>query len=130
MSDIDGHELVARIDLSLMHRNQRRKALCEAVGISSQSVTDWDKKNTKASAETLLHIADFLNVSMRWLLTGEAEDGSLTQDEGDLLAMYRAMNSLARKALLRQVEIALEHEVEEGKAKAPPGLGMEKRQSE
>lgn len=59
-----------RIDLLLSEKNEKRNYLAEIAGITNQSFTDWKKRGTIPSAETILKIANHFDVSMEWLLTG------------------------------------------------------------
>ena len=43
---IGGKEIVSRIDNLLITRQEKRKNIAEAVGISPQSFTDWSKRNS------------------------------------------------------------------------------------
>lgn len=66
---------VERIDLELASRNKTRKSLCEKVGISTQSITDWSKKGAVPNAEIMYKIAVELGVSVEYLLHGETAIG-------------------------------------------------------
>lgn len=78
-----GKDFVKRIDEVLKRKNLKRQAACNYCGISTQAITDWDKKNRKPSVETVFKLADFLEVSVRYLVTGEEEHG-ISQDILDM----------------------------------------------
>jgi transcriptional regulator with XRE-family HTH domain len=72
---IKGNEIVQRIDEQRIVLGLSRKEVALSAGLKSgQSITDWEKGSIP-QADTALHIADTLKVSIRWLLTGEDEKG-------------------------------------------------------
>jgi transcriptional regulator with XRE-family HTH domain len=84
--------IVERIDMLLSERGQNRKYLVGLGGIKSvQTITDWNERGTIPRADVALSIADYLGVSVRWLLTGEDEQ-SLSRDERNLLAKYQYLS--------------------------------------
>lgn len=66
-------EFVERLEKKLAEINCKRSFFVNAVGIKNQSITDWSKRGTIPAADICLRMADFLGVSVRWLLTGEEE---------------------------------------------------------
>ena len=88
---IKGSEIVQRIDERRAVLGLSRKDLAVAGGLKSvQSLTDW-KQGSIPQADTALFIADKLQVSIRWLLTGQEEKGYNT-DEQNLIAKYRRLD--------------------------------------
>lgn len=70
MVEIKGKDIVVRIDSILKKRNLKRKAVADAVGISLQPFTSWSNRGSIPCADTAYHIAEYLGVSVEWLLTG------------------------------------------------------------
>jgi transcriptional regulator with XRE-family HTH domain len=91
-----GSAIVGRIDTLLNDRGQTRKALV-AIGVvkSVTSLTDWLQRNTIPRADIALAIADYLGVSVRWLLSGEDEE-CLTMEERNLLVKYQSLDQRGR----------------------------------
>ena len=48
-----------------------RQEIADVLGISYQSVAEWETKSTRPRAERLEKVAEFLGVSAAWLATGE-----------------------------------------------------------
>lgn len=71
MVEIKGKDMVFRIDSVLKKRNLKRKAVADAVGISLQPFTSWANRGSIPGADIAYHIAEYLNVSVEWLLTGK-----------------------------------------------------------
>ncbi|MDR1469630.1 MAG: hypothetical protein LBT00_10080, partial [Spirochaetaceae bacterium] len=80
-------------------RRECRKHLVSVAGIKSvQSITDWSKGHIPA-ADKVLCIADYLHVSVRWLLTG-VDDTALADDEAELLRVYRMLDKQGKSAVI------------------------------
>jgi transcriptional regulator with XRE-family HTH domain len=87
--------IIARIDDLLAARKRGRKELVMAVGANRGALTNWDKRGTVPVADIALKIADYFGVSVRWLITGEDEQG-LTLEERNLLVKYRSLDERGR----------------------------------
>ena len=83
MVEIKGKDIVFRIDSVLKKRNLKRKAVADAVGISLQPFTSWANRGSIPGADIAYHIAEYLDVSVDWLLTGieKTQDSNLPQPE-------------------------------------------------
>ena len=67
-----GKELTERIDFCLNKRNQTRKALTADLGISSSTMSSWAAgRGSIPNANIVIQIANYLKVSLDWLLTGK-----------------------------------------------------------
>jgi transcriptional regulator with XRE-family HTH domain len=100
---IKGRDIVERIDAKLNERHESRKHIINAAGLKSiQSVTDWSKKGSMPAADTLFRIAEYLKVSVHWLLTG-VDDSGLAQDERDMLSAYNKLSGEGKTAALAAV---------------------------
>jgi transcriptional regulator with XRE-family HTH domain len=88
---IEGAGIVQRIDEQRIVLGLSRKGVAISAGLKSgQSITDWEKGSIP-QADTALHIADALKVSIRWLLTGEDEHG-YTLEERNLVIKYNNLD--------------------------------------
>jgi transcriptional regulator with XRE-family HTH domain len=76
--------IVVRIDGLLASKKKGRKELIAAVGANRGAITNWDKRKTVPSADVALKIADYLGVSVRWLITGKDEQ-DLSLEERNLV---------------------------------------------
>jgi transcriptional regulator with XRE-family HTH domain len=94
--DSSGSAIVGRIDALLNHRGQTRKALV-AIGVvkSVTSFTDWLQRDTVPRADVALAIANYLGVSVEWLITGEDDEG-LTLEDRNLLVKYNSLDERGR----------------------------------
>ena len=73
--------------LSLMKaRGMKQKHIAMATGHSSGRVSDWIDRKIVPKADDAVKIADLLGVSVRYLVTGEA-DKELSDRENELLRL-------------------------------------------
>lgn len=71
-------------------RNISNKQLADAIGVSPGNVSDWKSGRSKPSAEVLVKIAKFLNVSVDYLL-----GNSSRQSDRPGFSVFLADNDLA-----------------------------------
>lgn len=94
-------------------------ALGSDAGVSKQAISAIESGATKnPEAKTLEPIARRLGVSQRWLLTGRggsegatpevpAEDGPLSPEEAEMLALFRSISPEMRAALVASAQASL-----------------------
>lgn len=79
--------------------------LCKVLGIKTNVTTGWKQRNTDPPAKYLVTIAEYLGVSVMYLLTGEdaemdqRREQTLTDDENRLLAKYRCLDEDGKDAV-------------------------------
>ena len=97
MVEIDGKALVSRIDKKLEEKGTnpkrtKRKSLSE-LGMNPSNLSHWIK-GQEPSSFALARIADFLGVSLEWLLFGkEEQQDELTREERELVEAYRHLST-------------------------------------
>ena len=77
------------------------KALEKELGIGNGSIAKWTK--SKPSVENILKISQKFDVSLDWLVTGK-EPEELTQEERNLVNLYRAAEERGKRAIIRTAE--------------------------
>ena len=106
-------DFVDRIDSVLKEKNIKRAAMCEAVGIDSSIMSVWKKRGTIPAADVAIRIADFLSVSIIWLVTGKAEvvqeNFNLSEDEQIIIKMYRYNSNEEKSAIFYQLFINIKN---------------------
>lgn len=76
---MDMKEFSNRVSEILKSKSIMKKDFCNAIGISVQSFSLWEK-NTVPSAETIVKMSEYLGVTCDYLLTGKT-DGLKHGDE-------------------------------------------------
>lgn len=66
-----GIEFINRIDLILNEQGRTRKSLAEGLDILPATMASWKTKDIFPPVDTIVRIADALNVSIDWLVTGK-----------------------------------------------------------
>lgn len=103
-----GRDFVDRIDLILKQKNLKRMALANELKQSVQAFTDWKRRDSIPSADIVVQIADFLNVSTDWLITGQKKkEEKLSADERNMLEAYRLLDEKDRQELKAIAELKL-----------------------
>ncbi len=89
-----------RIFSIMKEKKLKQKAMADYTGISTSAISAWNKNNTNPAAESISTIADFLGVSIEYLLTGKEKTTSLPNDEQELLNYYKALPAWEQQRLI------------------------------
>ena len=73
MDGFDISDVVARIVKTLKDNNMTAKELTEKLEMNKSTITNWKKKVTKPSIESVVAISRIFNVSLDWLLDGRED---------------------------------------------------------
>lgn len=93
--------LVDRIKLKCKENNTSMNALEGELGFGNGTLRRWDERTP--GADRLLILANRLNISVDWLLTGKETD-QLSPDEKKLVDLYRNADNRGKRAILRTAE--------------------------
>lgn len=95
MKEIDYYDVVTRIDKKLECMKQNgREVLAKECGISMAAISQWKNRKSSPSCTYIVRIADFLGVSLEWLLFGkEEQQDELTKEERELVEAYRHLST-------------------------------------
>ena len=91
-------DFVKRIDEVLLEKNLKRAALCNDLDLSATAITDWARRGTVPAGDICLRIADYLGVSVEWLISGK--ESGLSQTERQLLSMFNSLSKSHQEELL------------------------------
>ncbi|MBP2656245.1 MAG: hypothetical protein H6Q73_3814 [Firmicutes bacterium] len=93
--------VIERIVSILDDRGISQKELCDKTAIKPQTFSTWKKQYTNIPTDKVVVIADFLKISLSYLLTGEGceEIQKLTEQEEELLRIFNIL-SVKDKTLL------------------------------
>lgn len=109
--------------------NISQSELARRVGVKYQTVSWWEKgvdgkgRTIHPRMTIIEKLADSLNVSQSWLLTGEEEPGELDPHERQLIKLFRDMEPRWKDALLQQAN-ALHNLAKPEKSRANPYSGV------
>lgn len=98
-------DFIDRIDEKLKEKQLKRLTLCDELGITHSAISDWKRRNTIPAADVCLKIADYLDVSVEWLVTGKEKTApQYTKEEQNLLRKYNDLTDGQK----RSVEILID----------------------
>ena len=95
----NGIEFVEILDEYLKTKNISRRQFCSLVDIPTSTIATWKSKNAVPSVDLVVKIANFMNVSLDWLVYGELFEGANEQNTYE--------NTFSRRSVIYRIEIAL-----------------------
>ena len=102
MTLTNGMLIVERIDNLLKERNLNRVVLAEAIGIKPQNISAWSVRGTVPAGDICLKIADYLNVSIEWLICGK--EGGLNNEERWVLSQWKSLDAVQKDTVRTLLE--------------------------
>ncbi len=86
-------EIIERIYELLHDKNKRAYELCEKLDIRTSTMSTWKARTNDPPAKYMKPIADFLGVSLDYLLTGHEAPirKATTPEEDELLELFRSL---------------------------------------
>lgn len=102
--------------LSLLEKKGLKQAdLCEAIGISSSTMTNWKNRGTDPPAKYIIPICEFLDITPYLLLTNK-ENSSMNKldvDENELIHIYKELSDISKAKVKERAIVLLEIENQE-----------------
>jgi transcriptional regulator with XRE-family HTH domain len=90
---ISGEKIVFRIDEILEGRDLTRADACRFAKINLRAMTDWAKKGTIPAADTLYLIANYLETTVEYLVTGvKGKQEEYSFEEKKLIIKFRTLD--------------------------------------
>lgn len=86
-------EIIERIYETLGKTDKKAYELCEKLGVRTSTMSTWKSRTNDPPAKYMKTIADFLGVSLDYLLTGHEAPvrKTTTPEEDELLELYRSL---------------------------------------
>ena len=94
-------DLVERIESVRKQKGFSISKLEKESGLSNGQIGKW--KTQKPSYEKVASVANTLNVTIDWLITGKDPE-SLTPEEKKLIDLYRSADERGKRAIIRTAE--------------------------
>ncbi len=79
-----------RVEKILKDKRLTQKELAEDLGLRRPTLSDWKKNGAVPAADICLRIAEYLGVSVEWLVTGK--EAVLTSEEKTLLKQWKILS--------------------------------------
>ena len=103
-----------RLFIKLSQIVDGQKKLAEQLNLSPTTVSAWKTRGTPPPSKYIPQIADFLGVSVGWLISGEGYPSASEEvvpasvQEKALLGVFRALPPLGRQVALKQIVALVE----------------------
>lgn len=94
-------QIVERLKEKCKEKHTTMGTLERELQLGNGTIRRWDEKTP--SADKVLAVANRLEVSVDWLLTGK-ESGELTAEEQKLINLYRTTDNRGKKNIMRTAE--------------------------
>ncbi len=88
-------------------QGKKQKELSKCTGISTSTISAWNKRGTDPAAEYISTIADFFEVSTDYLLTGKeksSQEEHLSENELEMLEIFQKFNDREQIKLIGKLE--------------------------
>ena len=91
------------------HDDMTVTELAEKMGVTPQTISQYERNIINPKPETIKKFADALGVDARWLEVGEYEDNSLSGEEQQLLRYFRIMSPEGQRVALERMDELSQH---------------------
>lgn len=101
--------VIERIEQELSKQGIPQLALCEYLGLARQTFTKWKNGESRSYYQRIAAIADYLDVSVSYLLDFEYEkvrSDRLTPMEREIIRRYRRLDEPMQDWLLTAIKLA------------------------
>lgn len=94
--------IVDRIQQKVKEKGLNIKTLEKEVGIGNGTIRRWDERSPQCDKLSL--VANYLNISLDWLVFGKEKE-NLTEDEEQILDAYRIAGNDMKRAARKLLDI-------------------------
>lgn len=94
------NEIFKRIDDLMRHKGKQNKELLDYLNIDRNSYNNWKNGKSYSFIKYINEISGFLQVSPRFLLIGDVDIDPETNQEIELLDLFRAFSSAQKDIIL------------------------------
>ena len=84
-------------------KNLSQEQLAEQFGVSSRSVSRWENGNTMPDISLLIELADFYDIEIRELLSGERKRETMNKDMKETLVMVADYTNAEKENLIKSL---------------------------
>ncbi len=100
------HEgLVSRIQHLCELNKTKFKPLEEQLGLGNGAISKWD--SSSPSCDRILRIANYFNVSVDWLLTGQEGKFDISEEKSKLLNLYEHLTDYDKCEILEIIQLKI-----------------------
>lgn len=96
---------IERMKEIMNEKGIKQVELAKALGLSKTTINAWFNNNSDPKTDQLEQIADTLNVSVEYLVTGQERKDHLTGEEKKLIEQYRKINMDGQQKLWEHMDL-------------------------
>ena len=100
--ETNGLQIVARISEICRERGIVRKEVSEALKLPDNCFSNWSARGPVPAGDICIRIANYLNVSAVWLITGKEE--GMSNEEKKLLTIYQKLSAQQKDTIWTLLE--------------------------
>lgn len=89
-----------RIQQLIKNHNETATHIMLQLGLSPNALSEWKKGKAKPSADAIIKIAKYFDVSTDYLLTGKISNIELSEQEQELLYLYRKLPEKGKERMI------------------------------
>lgn len=98
-------DFMEQLDKILESKGIKAVDLASAIGVGAANISAWRRRNSIPTADIVLKIADYLDTSVRYLVTGEDEQTQLSPKQQAVLRKYADIPPDKQKAFLTVLDL-------------------------
>lgn len=95
-------DIVDRIQMTLDKKGMTIKALEKEIGIGNGTIKRW--KTSSPQCNKLQLVANYLHISIEWLITGKNINIELSDNEKELLTYYKLLPEISQRDYLSEIK--------------------------
>jgi transcriptional regulator with XRE-family HTH domain len=101
-------EFIKRLDSVISENKTTRAEVCRMAKINHSSINNWEgkgkgiKKPSIPSVEKVIKVAEFLDISLDYLLLGKEPD-VINKNEKELLELYKQLNNDVKSYIINTI---------------------------
>ena len=103
-------DIVDRIFILLDKTDMEQQAFASLVGVSDDTASNWRRRKSASYSKYLSKIAEVLNTSVEYLLTGEEKKPAAAPSQPDVLVKFNALSPDGQKEVLAFIEFKQQQE--------------------
>ena len=95
---------IERIKETMNKKGIKQIELAKALDLGKTTINAWFNNNTDPKTEQLERIAEVLDISIEYLVTGEEKQEHINGDERKLLEQYRSANNTGKTRIMEYAQ--------------------------
>jgi len=109
-----GAKIVERIKVELSSKSMKRGDFYKYSGINSQSLRNWKMQNSIPGTETAIKMAEYLRVSVKYLITG-INDIDISKEEREFIFLFKQLDAADKKEAIDYIQFKLKNKLDASK---------------